>query len=131
MQIDVKMNANQAAFVTSTTLATATMGLTYLAVVEIAKKTNTVAAVVLTASAFISGAGSVASVTAWLDVKSIDARTYFSNFKNHAAVVMAGTFQVISQTLLQALLQGISSGIAVTARRWVTGDDADIRVRTL
>lgn len=112
-------NANHAAFATITTLGAVTIGSTVAA----ATVTATVAMVAYTVLAVTAGALSIASMTAWVDQSSTSAKAYFENFKSHSGYAIAGTFQLVAQTFLQALIQGLAGGIATRVHRNVAGPD--------
>ncbi len=101
------MKVNQAAFCTVTALAVVTAASIGAAVTT----ASTVAAVAYGVLGIGSGAVSIASITAWLDPNSTSVANYFSNLKSHAGYAIAGTFQVVAQTFVQALVQGAANGI--------------------
>jgi hypothetical protein len=105
--------ANHAAFVTITALAVITAG----SVVAAATITSTVAAVAYATLGITAGGLSIGSVTAWIDPSSVTAKLYFVNFKKHAAIAVAGTYQFVAQTLLQAFIRGCAEGLAGLAYR--------------
>ena len=119
------MNVNQIAFCASTTLATATIAITFAAVTAVALP----AKVALIALAVLSGSASGASVTAWMDQRSIDATSYFSNLKEHSAYAVASMTQLTAQILVQSVIQGLANGVSTSTRRWVAGPDITIETK--
>ena len=101
------MTVNQAAFFTVTALAIATGGSVFAAAAA-AKTAATVATVAYSILAIGLGAVSIASITAWLDKDSTSAEDYFSNIGRHAAIAIPAAAQVVAQTLLQSLIQGLA-----------------------
>ncbi|MGD2169348.1 MAG: hypothetical protein PVI40_03810 [Chlamydiota bacterium] len=119
------LSVNQAAFVTSAALAASTTGLT-LAAVGAASKT---AAVAYGFFAVTLGGASLSSISAWLDDSSTTVNNYFTNMKAHAGIAIAGTYQLVAQTMLQALIKSLGDIIYIGARRAALGADVTIEHR--
>ena len=119
------MNVNQIAFCTSTTLATATIATTFAAVAAVAIP----AKVALIGLAVLSGSVSGASVTAWMDQRSINATSYFSNLKEHAAYAVASMTQMTAQILVQAVIQGLANGVSTSIKRAIAGPDFTVETK--
>lgn len=114
------MTVNQAAFCTITSLAVVTGASVFLA----ATTASTVAMVAFAALG-ITGAGlSIGAITAWLAMKDGEtAKDYFEKAKDHSAVSVAGMYQFVAQTLVQALVKGLGDGISAFFRRKIAGPD--------
>lgn len=111
------MNVNQAAFCTVTSLAVATIGLSVYA----ATTASTAATVAAAALALVAGAFGIASMTAYADDSSLDAKSYFANVQNHAGRIVPVVFQFVAQTFLVSLVEGIGKGISTLFYRKITG----------
>ena len=116
-------SVNVAAFCTVTVLACATAASAIAAATTTA---GTVALVAYTVLAILSGAISIASITAWVDPNSTDVKSYFSNLATHMGYAIAGTFQFVAQTLVMALVQGLANGISTAVSRKIAGPDITV-----
>ncbi len=116
------MTVNQIAFCTSTTLAIATIATTFTAVAAVPVSTK----IAFIALSVLSGSVSAASVTAWMDETSFNASNYFSNLKKHSAYAVASMTQMTAQLLVQAVIQGLASGVSTSIRRQIAGPDLTI-----
>jgi hypothetical protein len=119
------MKVNAVAFCTSTALAAATAGSALMAA-AVASIVATVAYAILG----ITFAGlSIASITAWLDKDSVTVDAYFSKLKEHAGYAIAGLYQFVAHSLIQAMVQGLVDGIIKALSRKIGGDDRTIHIR--
>ncbi len=116
------MTVNQVAFATVTTLGVATIG----AGVAAATAVTTIATVAYSALTAFGAAVSIASMTAWADERSVDARAYFQNFKQHTGYAIAGTVQFVAQSMMQAIVQGLVEGLSKAISRKIAGPDVVI-----
>lgn len=102
------MNVNQVAFATITVSALATGGCAFAAATAASKA----AAVAYGILGIVSGSINLTSISAWMIASNDEsAETYFSRIGNHASKAIPAAFSFISQTLLQALIQGVAKGI--------------------
>jgi hypothetical protein len=116
---------NQAAFVTVSVLAVGTAASVFAAATAVA----TVATVAYSILAVTAGAVSIASISAWLDPTSTTIHAYFSNCSKHAGYAVAGAYQFVAQTLVQALIKGLADGVSTAIRRKISGDDVTVQVK--
>lgn len=119
------MNVNQAAFITTTSLAAVTVGATIAAASATA---STVAIVAYAILAITGAAASLASISAWVHTNAAEntdksAGKYFENMKSHLCITLPATCQFVAQVLVQALVQGISQGVSRNAARRIGGAD--------
>ena len=100
------------AFGTVVGLGCATVGGIFKCAAAI-KTAATIAAVGYGFFATVAAGVSVASVTAYLKTKAEngDVKDYLSNVGDHSKVAVAGMVQFVSQTLFQALVEGVGKGI--------------------
>ena len=75
------------------------------------------------------GAIAIASITACFDETSTSTENYFLNIKKHAIVTIPATFSVVSQAMIQALIEGVKEGVIKVVSRKIAGDDVTVRVR--
>jgi len=118
---------NQTAFATVTSLGIAATA----SAIAAATVASTVATVAYATLAITLGAVSIASVTAWVKTVSeqeASSDKYFKNIKDHAGYAIAGTYQLVAQTIIQALITGISEGIIKAVREKIGGKPT-IRVK--
>ncbi len=118
------MNVNQAAFCTVTALAALTAG----TAVAAATTATTVASVVYGILALGGSAVSIASVTAYLDERSVSVESYFERVVHHAGYTIPGTCQFVAQAFVQAMVEGFVRGISSAISRKIGGDDLTIRI---
>jgi hypothetical protein len=120
-------SVNLAAFTTVSVLSLGT-GLSVAAAV--ANTATTVALVAYSVLAITFAGLSIASVTAFLHEKSVDASSYLENFKNQAGYAVGAMYTFVAQTLVQALVQGLAQGVSTKVRRAIAGDDITISQKT-
>lgn len=114
---------NRAAFVTITGLAVGTGAAAFQAAVAV----TTVATVAYATLAVLGAAISGAAIAAWADPKSTSASKYFENVANYSGYAIAGTFQLVSQVLVQAIVEGAARGIGNAIARKIGGPDVTFR----
>lgn len=117
------LSVNQTAFLTSAALAASTVGLGLAAAATASKA----AAIACGFFAITLSGVSLASITAWFDRSSTTPSKYFNNIKNHAGYVIAGTYQLIAQTIIQSLIKALSEGIFTKVKRAISGPDVTIK----
>lgn len=101
------LTVNQAAFGVSTLLAMGTL----MSAVAVSTATGPVGLIAYTILGIGFGSASVGSITAWLDPKSTDVKRYLDAFKQHTVYAFAGTFQLVSNRAMQAVVEGLCIGV--------------------
>lgn len=120
------INHNHAAFATATVLA----GATVISAIGATTAVSTVSTVALAILAVTTAAISIASITAWVKTRDSAHPTvneYFENVRNHAGHAIVGMYQLVAQTLVQAVIQGIANGLSTAVRRKIAGPDVTIQ----
>lgn len=106
---------NRAAFVTSTTLSCATIGLT----VACATATSTVTAVALGVLATMSLSASMGSILAWCCRNNQNITQYADNSVDITAKTFVVTAHFIAQNVFQAVIEGLCRAVSEEARKRV------------
>lgn len=117
------MTVNQVAFATVTTLGIVTIG----SGVAAATAATAVATAAYSALTVLGAAVSIASMTAWADDRSINARAYFHHLKEHTGYAIAGAVQFVAQLVMQGIVQGLVDGISIAISRKIGGPDRVVR----
>lgn len=117
------MNVNQAAFITTTSLAAVTIGATIAAVSATASTAATIAYAIL---AITGSAASLASISAWVHTNGEadkSAGKYFENMWSHLGIAIAGTYQFVAHVLIHTVVKEFASGAGRAGSRKFFGPD--------
>jgi len=93
-----------------------------------ASATTTVSAVALGVAAIALAAISLASITAYFDSSSNSMEEYFSNIVKHSTVTVSGAFQLATQAIVSALVQGVAGAVETRVRRAIAGEDVTVKM---
>lgn len=110
---------NRAAFTTILGLAIGTG----TAIFAATTRTSTVSALGLGALGLLGAAVSTAAMTAYGSDHSTSVKNYFEEVKNHSMVTIPGYAQGVSQSLVKAMVDGVSRGVSHFFANLINGNN--------